>query len=31
MDYTDDECMFTFSAGQAARIGAMWATYRAGK
>ena len=31
MDYTDDFCMFRFSAGQSARADSMWATYRAGK
>lgn len=31
MDYTDDSCMNTFSAGQAARMLAAWNTYRLGK
>ncbi len=31
MDYTDDFCMFKFSAGQSTRADSMWATYRAGK
>jgi len=31
MDYTDDGCMVEFSAGQAARMDAMFATYREGK
>lgn len=31
MDYTDDACMNTFSAGQNTRMAAMWNTYRLGK
>jgi hypothetical protein len=31
MDYTDDACMFEFSAGQDARMDSMFTTYRFGK
>jgi hypothetical protein len=31
MDYTDDACMFEFTAGQDARMDALFSTYRLGK
>jgi hypothetical protein len=31
MDYTDDACMFKFSAGQDARMDSQFTTYRYGK
>jgi hypothetical protein len=31
MDYTDDSCMNTFSAGQITRTDSQWSTYRLGK